>query len=108
MRFLADAHLGGLAHLLRMAGFDTLYDNNYQDSEIETIAARDGRIVLTRDRELLKRRSITHGCYVRTLKPPQQLCEIVDRLDLARQRPAIHAYACIAIYPCARLKRRKF
>lgn len=84
MHFVADAHLGGLAHLLRMAGFDTLYDNNYHDSEIEVIVARDGRILLTRDRELLKRRSITHGCYVRALKPAQQLCEIFNRLDLAR------------------------
>jgi uncharacterized protein len=82
--FVADAHLGGLARLLRMAGFDTLYDNNFDDGEIETIAAQQGRIVLTRDRELLKRRTITHGCYVRTLKPAQQLREIFDRLDLAR------------------------
>lgn len=84
VRFVADAHLGGLAHLLRMAGFDTLYDNHFLDGEIATIAARDGRIVLTRDRELLKRREITHGCYVRALKSPQQLREIFDRLDLAR------------------------
>jgi uncharacterized protein len=84
IRFVADAHLGGLAHLLRMAGFDTLYDNNFHDKEIETIAAQDGRIVLTRDRELLKRRTITHGCYVHTLKPSEQLCEMVDRLDLGR------------------------
>lgn len=82
-RFIADAHLGGLAHLLRMTGFDTLYDNNYHDRQIELLAAQERRIVLTRDRELLKRRSITHGCYVRTLKPPDQLCEIFDRLDLA-------------------------
>jgi uncharacterized protein with PIN domain len=95
--FLADAHLGGLAHLLRMAGFDTLYDNNFQDSEIETIAVRDSRIVLTRDRELLKRRSITHGCFVHTLKPPQQLCEIFDRLDLARSvRPFTLCLHCNA------------
>ena len=84
IRFVADAHLGGLARLLRMAGLDTLYDNNFQDSEIAAIAAREGRIVLTRDRELLKRRELTHGCYVRTLKAAQQLREIVDRLDLAR------------------------
>jgi uncharacterized protein with PIN domain len=82
-RFIADAHLGGLAHLLRMTGFDTLYDNNYHDRQIELLAAQETRIVLTRDRELLKRRSITHGCYVRALKPPDQLCEIFDRLDLA-------------------------
>lgn len=83
-RFIADAHLGGLAHLLRMAGFDTLYDNNFQDSEIEITAASEGRIILTRDRELLKRRTITHGCYVHALKPPEQFREIFDRLDLAR------------------------
>ncbi|MDE2366587.1 MAG: Mut7-C ubiquitin/RNAse domain-containing protein [Betaproteobacteria bacterium] len=83
-RFVADAHMGGLAHLLRMAGFDTLYDNNFHDEEIEAIVVRDGRIVLTRDRELLKRRSITHGCYVHALKPSEQFCEIFDRLDLAR------------------------
>jgi uncharacterized protein with PIN domain len=82
-RFIADAHLGGLARLLRMTGFDTLYDNNYHDRQIELLAAQERRIVLTRDRELLKRRSITHGCYVRALKPPDQLCEIFDRLDLA-------------------------
>jgi uncharacterized protein with PIN domain len=97
IHFLADAHLGGLAHLLRMAGFDTLYDNNFQDSEIEAIAVRDRRIVLTRDRELLKRRSITHGCFVHTLKPAQQLCEIFDRLDLARSvRPFTLCLHCNA------------
>lgn len=83
MRFIADAHLGGLAQLLRLAGFDTLYDNHYPDADIEELAAAEQRIVLTRDRELLKRRTITHGCYVRTLKPKAQLREIFDRLDLA-------------------------
>lgn len=97
MHFIADAHLGGLARLLRMAGFDTLYDNNFQDSEIEMIGAREGRIVLTRDRELLMRRSITHGCFVRALKPPQQLCEIFDRLDLSRSvRPFTLCLQCNA------------
>jgi uncharacterized protein with PIN domain/molybdopterin converting factor small subunit len=83
-RFVADAHLGGLAHLLRMTGFDTLYDNHFRDEEIERIAGVQGRIVLTRDRELLKRRGVTHGCYVRALRSAQQLREIFERLDLAR------------------------
>ncbi|MFC0402696.1 Mut7-C RNAse domain-containing protein [Paraburkholderia rhizosphaerae] len=83
MRFIADAHLGGLAQLLRLAGFDTLYDNHYADARIEALALDEARVVLTRDRELLKRRTITHGCYVRTLKPEAQLREIFDRLDLA-------------------------
>jgi len=83
-RFVADAHLGGLAHMLRMLGFDTLYDNHYLDDAIVAIGEQDGRIVLTRDRELLKRRAVTHGCYVHALKSEDQLREIVERLDLAR------------------------
>ncbi|HEX9173106.1 MAG TPA: Mut7-C RNAse domain-containing protein, partial [Telluria sp.] len=64
-------------------GFDTLYDNNFRDDEIERIAFEQGRIVLTRDRDLLKRRTITHGCYVHQLKAAHQLRELSDRLDLA-------------------------
>ncbi|WP_211452009.1 Mut7-C ubiquitin/RNAse domain-containing protein [Collimonas antrihumi] len=94
-RFIADAHLGGLAHLLRMAGFDTLYDNNFLDSAIASIAEKEARIVLTRDRELLKRRIITHGCYVHALKSTQQLKEIFERLDLARSaRPFTLCLQC--------------
>ena len=96
-RFVADAHLGGLAHLLRMTGFDTLYDNHYQDDEIERIAAAQGRVVLTRDRELLKRRGITHGCYVHALRSELQLREVFDRLDLARSaRPFTRCLSCNA------------
>jgi len=96
-RFVADAHLGGLARLLRMAGFDTLYRNDYHDREIADIAIREGRIVLTRDRDLLKLRDITHGCYVHALKPAEQFGEMVDRLDLARSlRPFTLCMACNA------------
>jgi hypothetical protein len=84
VRFVADAHLGGLARLLRLAGFDTLYDNGIHDGEVERLAVEEGRIVLSRDIELLKRRAVTHGCYVHAQEPWAQLREILDRLDLRR------------------------
>ena len=97
LRFIADAHLGGLARLLRMAGFDTLYDNGWRDGDIAEIAARENRIVLTRDRDLLMRRGVTHGCYVRALRPEAQLREVFDRLDLARSaRPFTRCLSCNA------------
>jgi uncharacterized protein with PIN domain len=97
IRFVADAHLGGLAHLLRMTGFDTLYDNNSRDEAIAAIAAGEGRIVLSRDRELFKRRGITHGCYVRALRSADQLREVFARLDLARSaRPFTLCLTCNA------------
>jgi uncharacterized protein with PIN domain len=97
-RFVADAHLGALAHLLRMTGFDTLYDNAFRDEEIERLAAAQGRIVLTRDRGLLMRRGVTHGCYVRALRPQQQLRDVFERLDLARSaRPFTRCLSCNAV-----------
>jgi len=86
--FVADAHLGGLARFLRMLGFDTLHRNAFSDEEIRRLAESENRIVLTRDRELLKCREITHGAYVRALKAEAQLREVAARFELAaRVRP---------------------
>jgi len=82
-RFIADSHLGGLARLLRMAGFDTLYDNQRADDVIRRIASEEGRIILTRDRALLMCRSVTHGRYVHELAPRAQFREVAERLQLA-------------------------
>ena len=82
-RFLADVHLGRLAAYLRLAGFDTRYDNTAGDGELVAVAVAERRILLTRDRELLKRAAVTHGYYVRATAPRQQLAEVVERFDLA-------------------------
>jgi len=82
LRFIIDANLGRLARYLRLLGFDTLYRNNYPDQEIARIAQQDRRIVLTRDRALLQHKSITHGYFVRSDKPREQVKEILARLDL--------------------------
>jgi len=82
--FLADAHLGGLARLLRMLGFDTLYDNAIHDREMLALAAREPRVLLTRDRELLKCREVMRGCFVHAVKPEAQLREVVARYALER------------------------
>jgi sulfur carrier protein ThiS len=83
LRFVADAHLGGLARFLRMLGFDTLHRNAFSDDEIRRLAEAESRIVLTRDRELLKCREILRGAYVRALKPEAQLREVAGRYALA-------------------------
>jgi uncharacterized protein with PIN domain len=95
LRFVADAHLGGLARFLRMLGFDTLHRNAFSDEEIRRLAERDRRIVLTRDRELLKCREIVRGAYVRALKPEAQLREVTERYSLAASaRPSTLCLGC--------------
>lgn len=95
LRFVADAHLGGLARFLRMLGFDTLHRNAFSDEEIRRLAETEGRIVLTRDRELLKCREIARGAYVRALKPEAQLREVAGRYGLeAHARPFSLCLGC--------------
>ena len=81
-RFAADVHVGRLAAYLRLAGFDTLYRNDWDDAELVEAALRDRRIILTRDRGLLMRSSVTHGYLVRDTRPRRQLAEVLDRFDL--------------------------
>ncbi len=83
-RFVADIHLGKLARLLRLLGFDSLYRNDYTDDTLAEISSTEGRILLTRDSGLLKRRVMTHGYWIRRREPQEQLREVVLRFDLAR------------------------
>ena len=81
-RFVLDVHLGKLARHLRLAGFDCLYRNDYRDSELVTVALSDQRIILTRDKGLLKQRLVTHGYFVRATEPDDQLREVVRAFQL--------------------------
>ncbi|MGN5476760.1 Mut7-C RNAse domain-containing protein [Cupriavidus basilensis] len=109
MRFVADAHLGGLAHLLRMMGFDTLYDNHFEDSEIERIAAHEGRIDAdARPRTAQAPWHHRHGCYVRAIKSTPQVREIFSRLDLARSARPFSALPGLQRAAAARWRARRW
>ena len=61
LRFIVDANIGKLARYMRMLGFDTLYENQFEDPEIIRISIDEKRIILTRDLEILKQNSVTRG-----------------------------------------------
>jgi uncharacterized protein len=94
-RFVLDTHLGRLATYLRMAGFDTLYRNDYEDRELARISRQERRILLTRDTGLLKRGEVTHGCFVRETAVRRQFGEVIRRFDLSRAaRPFTRCLRC--------------
>ena len=94
-RFVLDVHLGKLARYLRLLGFDTHYQNDYDDDAIIGLARSESRVILTRDRGLLKRRAVTHGYWVRATASRQQLAEIVRVFDLGSSaRPFTRCIRC--------------
>jgi len=94
-RFFVDAHLGKLARDLRMLGFDTLFALGISDHEIISTASNEKRIILTRDRDLLKSDKVDHGYYVRATRSPGQLKEVLAKFDLFSQfKPFTRCLIC--------------
>jgi uncharacterized protein len=80
-RFVLDVHLGTLARRMRLLGLDTAYRNDAADPDLVAQAVAEGRILLTQDRGLLRRRALPRGGYVRGDRPDEQLRDVLDRFD---------------------------
>lgn len=96
VRFVLDVHLGRLARRLRLAGLDAVYDAGARDAALAALAGRDGRVLLTRDRGLLKRREVVHGYFVRETAPHRQFVEVLERFAPLPVRPFSRCLACNA------------
>ena len=82
LRFVLDVHLGRLAAYLRLLGFDTLYRNDYTDEELARIAGDEKRVLLTRDRGVLKRSVVVYGYWLRATDSREQLVEVLQRFSI--------------------------
>ncbi len=90
MKFVLDVMLGRLARWLRLLGCDVYYDNRGEDSGLLGIALAEGRILLTRDRELARRAGIS-GRLIRAGDTEGQLREVVKRFGIT---PTIYGDRC--------------
>lgn len=86
MRFLVDINVGKLARLLRMMGYDALLFDHGDDNKLVAQALAEDRIVLTKDREILRRRVVTCGklkaLLIQSTDPDEQLKEVVRAFGL--------------------------
>jgi uncharacterized protein len=94
-RFVVDVNLGRLARLLRLLGLDVQFDPGLDDEALARVSRDERRVLLTRDRGLLKRREVTHGLFVREDRPFDQVIAVVRRLQLAgRLAPFTRCLRC--------------
>ncbi|GAB2724169.1 Mut7-C RNAse domain-containing protein [Streptomyces bullii] len=88
LRFLLDVHLGTLARRLRLLGVDTAYEStDIGDPALAARSAADKRVMLSRDRGLLRRRELWAGAFVYSTRPEDQLRDVLDRF-----RPELHPW----------------
>ena len=76
-RFFADAMLGGLARWLRTLGLDVAYEPALDDAELVAQAAREGRVILTRDRKLVERKLARRHLLIASDEVSEQLRQVL-------------------------------
>ncbi|MGW2820649.1 Mut7-C RNAse domain-containing protein [Streptomyces sp. NPDC001443] len=94
LRFLLDVHLGTLARRLRLLGVDTAYEStDIGDPALAARSAAEQRVMLSRDRGLLRRRELWAGAFVYSTDPDDQLRDVLDRFA-PELRPWTRCTAC--------------
>ena len=78
--------VGRLAKWLRLLGYDTMYANNLTDTEMLDVAESEGRIILTRDRLLIRRRRCRNYIFIQSDHWRQQLKQVYLEAGLACDR----------------------
>ncbi len=70
-----------------MAGYDTLFFNGSNDSQMIAIARDEGRVILTKDTQIMKRRVVTSGriktILIRGDESERQMFQVIDTLGLS-------------------------
>jgi uncharacterized protein with PIN domain len=94
IRFVLDGHLAKLAKRLRLLGLDAACPAGADDDTLATLANLEARVLLTRDRQLLKRSAVTYGYFVRDTRPQRQIVEVLRRYGPMTLAPFSRCLRC--------------
>ncbi len=98
-KFIVDHNVGKLAKWLRVMGYDAQFFNGADDADLVAMALAEGRVILTRDTRIVKRRVVTNGrlkaILIQSDAPEQQMRQVIDMLNLdCRFRPFALCLEC--------------
>jgi len=85
--------LGTLAKWLRILGYDTLFDASLNDHQLVRLARAENRVLLTRDRELARRRGL-HTLLVTGEHLDDQVRQVLTDLSLVPDRAFSRCPVC--------------
>ena len=97
-KFIVDLNVGRLAKWLRIMGYDALFVPGIEDGELVRLAQEEGRIVLTRDRFIMRRRIVTTGelkaLLIESESLENQLRQVVETYHLDTQGELSRCIEC--------------
>jgi len=84
-KFIAETNLEHIVNYMRILGFDVCFDPSLSTWKIIELSKRENRIILTKNRKLLKFKEVTHAIFVRPGTTGEQIKRIIDYL-----KPSMH------------------
>ena len=93
MKFIVDGMLGRLAKWLRILGYDTAYFPHMDDDQLVRLARAEGRLLLTRDRGLARRRGL-QCLLIESDHLEEQLGQVLAELALTGEHPFSRCPVC--------------
>jgi len=95
LRFMVDVNVQKVARNLRMIGIDASLVPGGTLQDVASAATLEQRILVTRNRELLKLSRVVHGQLLRSENHLEQLGEVIDRYALKRYiKPFTRCLSC--------------
>ena len=86
LKFIVDQNVGRLVKWLRIMGYDTIFFNGSNDSLMIATALAEGRVILTRDTQIMRRRVVTKGLLkailIQSEYPQEQIRQVIETLNL--------------------------
>lgn len=82
MIFIVDCMLGKLAKWLKILGFDSVYFSKIEDSDLLALARKEGRILLSRDNELIDKSRDIQTLFIKSENWNTQIEQVLDDFNL--------------------------
>jgi hypothetical protein len=106
-RFIADCMLGKLARGLRALGYDAAYEHRISDADLIGKARADGRILLTRDTRLVKRRALPPHLLITSERPAAQIRQTIEAFSLEPDPASLLTRCLLCNVETARISREE-
>lgn len=81
-KFIADINIGDIVKYMRVLGLDVYYETTLSNREIIEISNKKNRVILTKNKKLLKFKDVRHGIFIRPGTIAEQIRRIIDYLDI--------------------------
>jgi len=86
IRFVADPALGRLARWLRLLGYDASFGRHLTGAALLAAARREGRVLLTRDTRLMKRKDLPPHLFIKSDHFREQLKQVIGHFKVKIDR----------------------